>query len=153
MSFVFAGDWMGFNPESANRGTSGLTPPSAVTAFYHVLATSYMSEMATVLGNTKDAAAFVARHTKILAAYHARFYDASVGGYSPCVEGAVIPPPCKVCIMHCYSTSGNGSQTSNSMVRHERQTKSARAWGGGGGAKGGFTERHTREDTARCTQV
>ena len=81
---------MGFNPESANRGTSGLTPPSAVTAFYHVLATSYMSEMATVLGNTKDAAAFVARHTKILAAYHARFYDASVGGSSPCVEGAVV---------------------------------------------------------------
>ena len=37
------GDWMGFNPESGNGGSSRLTPQEPVTAFYHVLAAKCVS--------------------------------------------------------------------------------------------------------------
>jgi hypothetical protein len=79
------GDWMGFNPESHNSGSSHLTPPESVTAFYHVLAMQYMSEVAGAIGKDGESAALAARHKKAQAAYHARFYDAKAGGYSPCM--------------------------------------------------------------------
>lgn len=80
------GDWMGFNPESHNGGSSQLTPRDAVTAFHHVLAMKYMAEMATALGKTADAAELMANHTRGVAAYHKRYYNETVGGYSPCAE-------------------------------------------------------------------
>ena len=79
------GDWMGFDPESGNGGGSKFTPPPLITAFYHVTAQLYMSEIATVLGESADAAKYAAAHTSGQKAWHARFYDAEVGGYAPCL--------------------------------------------------------------------
>ena len=36
------GDWMGFNLDSGNQGSSALTPPAAVTAFYYVRASQLL---------------------------------------------------------------------------------------------------------------
>jgi hypothetical protein len=76
---------MGFDPESGNGGGSKFTPPPLITAFYHVTAQLYMSEIATVLGESADAAKYAAAHTSGQKAWHARFYDAEVGGYAPCL--------------------------------------------------------------------
>jgi hypothetical protein len=58
------GDWMGFNPESHNSGSSALTPRDSVTAFYHVLAMQYLAQVAEAVGETSDAASLLARHKK-----------------------------------------------------------------------------------------
>ena len=100
------GDWMGFNPESGNRGGSTLTPPASITAFYHVTAMLYMSEIATAIGKPYVASTLISQHAKGQAAYHARFYNATVGGYSPCSSANPV----------CHGTSYAGSQTSNSMA-------------------------------------
>lgn len=102
------GDWMGFDPESGNGGGSKLTPPDAITAFYHVTAMLHMSEIAAAIGDTKTAAGFVAQHAKGQAAYHKRYYNATAGGYSPCTDTQAEPI--------CHGTSASGSQTSNSMA-------------------------------------
>ena len=98
---------MGFNPGSANGGSSSLTPRGSVTAFYHVLAARYLSHIAGALGRTDDAAKWRQRFEKGKAAFHDRYYSATAGGYSPCVEAANT---------RCYGTSANGSQTSNAMA-------------------------------------
>jgi hypothetical protein len=99
------GDWMGFHPASGNGGSSPMTPPPAVTAFYHVLAKRYLAEIATATGHSADAAAYTRGYTHGQAAYHARFYSEMAGGYSPCALGT-----------NCYGTSKHGSQASNSMA-------------------------------------
>ena len=101
------GDWMGFDPESGNGGASKFTPPPLITAFYHTLAQQYMGEIATVLGKAADAAKYKATHTKLVSAWHTRFYDPEAGGYAPCKELT------KVGV--CHGTSAHGSQTSNSL--------------------------------------
>jgi alpha-L-rhamnosidase len=100
------GDWMGFNPGSANQGSSSLTPKDSVTAFYHVLASGYMATIAAAIGEKSDAAAWAQKHENLQRAYHKRFYDASAGGYSPCDNQHTA----------CYNTSARGSQTSNAMA-------------------------------------
>jgi alpha-L-rhamnosidase len=98
------GDWMGFNPESGNGGSSKLTPRDSVTAFYHVLAMKYLGEIASAIGEDADAIALAARYSKGQAAYHARYWDASKGCYNPCTGPT------------CHGTSSAGSQTTNSMA-------------------------------------
>lgn len=100
------GDWMGFDPESGNGGGSKLTPPASITAFYHVTAMLHFSEIAGAIGETGVAAQYAAQHAKGQAAYHARFYNATVGGYNPCSSDNPV----------CHGTSSAGSQTSNSMA-------------------------------------
>ena len=77
----------------------------SVTAFYHVLAARHLSEIAAALGKATDAATWRGRFAKGKAAFHARYYSAAAGGYSPCVEGP----------SHCYGTSANGSQVGRVM--------------------------------------
>lgn len=77
---------MGFDPESGNGGSSKVTPPPLATAFVHVQAQLFMSEIAAAIGETADAARFTAAHAKLKAAFHARFYDPEAGGYAPCVD-------------------------------------------------------------------
>ena len=77
---------MGFNPASGNGGSSRLTPQESVTAFFHVLAMQYLGEIATAIGEAADASALQVQHQKGVAAYHARYYNAKVGGYSPCID-------------------------------------------------------------------
>ena len=114
------GDWMGFDPESHNSGSSALTPQSSVTAFYHVLSQQYMATIASAIGNRQDAAKFSAAHRKLRAMYHQRYFNASVGGYSPCVGDS---PPAGVVSRNprqpmsnrsCHGTSSHGSQVSHS---------------------------------------
>ena len=104
LSTACYGDWMGFKPESGNGGSSALTPRGAVSAFYHVLASLHLSQIAGALGHAADAAKWEAQYEKGKTTYHARYYSEEVGGYSPCVDSA------------CHGTSRNGSQTSNSMA-------------------------------------
>lgn len=66
------GDWMGFNPESGNRGSSHLTPQDSVTAYHHTLAASYMHEISTAIGNATAAAAYLAKYNALRVAYHKR---------------------------------------------------------------------------------
>lgn len=100
------GDWMGFNPSSGNHGSSPVTPAGSATAFYHVLARKYMATIAEALGNTDEAEYWAKLHSEGVQAYHARYFNATVGGYSPCVDGATA----------CFGTSSRGSQTSNAMA-------------------------------------
>ena len=79
----------------------------SVTAFYHVLAAKQLAEIAEALGMHADSEKWAKQHAAGQAAYHARFYDASVGGYSPCVSTLKTS---------CHNTSARGSQTSNSMA-------------------------------------
>jgi alpha-L-rhamnosidase len=106
------GDWMGFDPESRNSGSSALTPQSSVTAFYHVLAQDYMATIAEALGKTEQHAKWTAAHKKLKAAFHLRYFNSTVGGYSPCVadkapSGVVWP---KAANRSCHGTSAAGSQ-------------------------------------------
>ena len=55
----------GFKPESGNGGGSLLTPGDSVTAFYHVLAAKYLSEIAAAIGERSDAASLTAEHTAL----------------------------------------------------------------------------------------
>lgn len=100
------GDWMGFGPESGNRGIfkHPLTPLESVTAFYHVLAMRYMAELGSAVGDVKGAAARQAQHERGVRAWHTRFFSSEHGGYSPCASTTL-----------CYGTSRNGSQTSNAL--------------------------------------
>lgn len=100
------GDWMGFNIDTGNSRSSALTPRAAVTAFYHVRASQLLSEVAAALGNATEAARHAANFEQGQGAYHARFYSAAAGGYSPCDPAATT----------CAGTSFNGSQTSNAMA-------------------------------------
>ena len=45
-----------------------------------------LTKIAAAIGETADAARFTAAHTKLKAAFHARFYDPEAGGYAPCVD-------------------------------------------------------------------
>ena len=185
------GDWMGFDPEAHNSGSSALTPQSSlllgggggglrsaerravlyralsptgpspvsplppptlivlerggggacahgtghaavpsffvrvfpgVTAFYHVLATQYMSTIASALGKAADSAKWAASHSALLKVYHARYFNATAGGYSPCVGDR--PPAAMsshnpkqpMSARSCHGTSSAGSQTSNAMA-------------------------------------
>ena len=116
------GDWMGFDPESRNSGSSSLTPQSSVTAFVHVLAMEYMSTIASALGNTADAAKWTKLHKHGQEMYHLRYFNASVGGYSPCIGGMAPPgmsshnPKEPMSNRSCHGTSSRGSQTSNAMA-------------------------------------
>ena len=101
------GEWMGFNPGSGNRGGSSLTPPGSVSAYVHVLAKLYMSEIAGALGNQSGADTWAAAYQSARATYHERFFSAAQGGYSPCVNSSKTL---------CYGTSSRGSQTSNAMA-------------------------------------
>jgi hypothetical protein len=118
------GDWMGFNPDSSNRGSAALTPGEATAAFHHVLTRRYMAELAGALhdGNSSflpagEAAKWEARFSAGVAAYHARFFNATAGGYSPCVNNiAPGPPPHGKPPASCHGTSAHGSQCSNAMA-------------------------------------
>ena len=109
------GDWMGFNPESHNSGSSALTPTAAVTAFYHVLSRQYMSVIAAALGDDEEAKHWGTLRNEGVRAYHKRFYNATAGGYNPCVndlpQWSVHHPNTT-----CHGTSAHGSQTSNAMA-------------------------------------
>ena len=100
------GDWMGFKPESGNGGGSLLTPAASVTAFYHVLAMKFLGEIAAALGDP-SASTWMAKYAKGQKAYHARFYDFEVGGYSPCKS----PPPPPEPRISCASGSHIDSVT------------------------------------------
>ena len=118
-----AGDWMGVNPDSGNHGSSHLTPPAAATAFVHVLARGYMSTVSQAIGMpSNETAKWDALYKAGQAAYHARYYNATVGGYSPCINNE---PPYQVAMTEdaptqtagtCFNTSSRGSQTSNAMA-------------------------------------
>jgi hypothetical protein len=116
------GDWMGFDPDSRNSGSSSLTPQSSVTAFVHVLAMSYMVDIASALGNATDASKWAQQHKRAQEMYHLRYFNATVGGYSPCV-GDRPPramsshnPKQPMSNRSCHGTSAAGSQTSNAMA-------------------------------------
>jgi hypothetical protein len=94
---------MGFNPESSNSGPSKLTPPEAATAFHHVLAMRYLSEIASAIGKTEDSATLIEQHAKGQAAYHARFYDAKKQAYSPCMDHINATGTCTV-TSGCFNT-------------------------------------------------
>ena len=111
------GDWMGFNPESTNSGGSALTPNTATSAFYHVLSRRYMAELAQALGRpAAEQAEWRAKYEAGQAAYHAAFFNATAGGYSPCINDA---PPVGTAARRpstCHGTSAHGSQCSNAMA-------------------------------------
>ena len=77
---------MGFDPDSGNSGSSSLTPQASVTAFYHVLAREYMATITAALGKTEESAKWAAAHKKGQEVYHTRYFNETVGGYSPCVD-------------------------------------------------------------------
>jgi hypothetical protein len=116
------GDWMGFDPDSRNSGSSSLTPQSSVTAFVHVLAMSYMVDIASALGNATDASKWAQQHKRAQEMYHLRYFNATVGGYSPCVEDrppramSSHNPKQPMSNRSCHGTSAAGSQTSNAMA-------------------------------------
>lgn len=80
-----------------------------MTAFYHVLAAKQLSVVAAALGKPADAEKWAKQHTSGQAAFHKRYYDPAVGGYSPCKDNVVAK-------IMCHNTSAHGSQTSNSMA-------------------------------------
>mmetsp|Transcript_13529 Transcript_13529/g.32030 ORF Transcript_13529/g.32030 Transcript_13529/m.32030 type:complete len:328 (+) Transcript_13529:120-1103(+) len=80
-------------------GVSKRTPPSSVTAFYFVEALRMVGEVAAILGESTDSEKLNYEHQVALKAYHQRYFNATVGCYSP-VDG--IAP--------------YGSQTSNAMA-------------------------------------
>ena len=116
------GDWMGFDPESRNSGSSSLTPQSSVTSFVHVLALDYMATIASALSEASDASKWTQQHRRALKTYHLRYFNATVGGYSPCVGDrpplAVTSPNPRQPMSNrsCHGTSAAGSQTSNAMA-------------------------------------
>ena len=94
------GDWIDPGPSAS----SVVTPSGSVTAFYFVLALKYISEIATALGKASAALSYGIKHNEGVRAYHARFYNAEAGGYSPVVGDTP------------ESNAPNGSQTSNAMA-------------------------------------
>jgi len=116
------GDWMGFDPESRNSGSSSLTPQSSVTAFVHVLAMDYMHTIAAALGNVTDASKWAKQHKHAREMYHLRYFNVTAGGYSPCIgdrppRGMIDPNPHQpMSNRSCHGTSAAGSQTSNAMA-------------------------------------
>jgi alpha-L-rhamnosidase len=99
---------MGVSPSANNQDSSPVTPPAAATAFFHVLAMQYLAVLSQAVGRPANETAYWAqRHSTGQQAYHARFYNATAGGYSPCVGDVD---------SKCFGTSSHGSQTSNAMA-------------------------------------
>ena len=70
------GDWI----DPSGTANSAVTPSGSVTAFYYVMALGQMSEIATALGNTTAATTYGIKHNQGIRAYHARFYNDTIGG-------------------------------------------------------------------------
>ena len=109
------------HPAAGSSGSSSLTPQASVTAFYHVLAQRYMATVAAALGKGADSKKWAAAHDTLLAAYHHRYFNASVGGYSPCVHdrppaGTTGGGKTPMANRSCHGTSSKGSQTSNALA-------------------------------------
>lgn len=103
---------MGTNPDKGNHGSSALTPPGQVTAFYHVLAMQYMVTISEALGKNNETKYWQSRNAKAKQSYHIRFFNKSASGYSPCINN--VSPYDQGST--CFGTSSAGSQTSNSMT-------------------------------------
>jgi alpha-L-rhamnosidase len=65
-----------------------------------------MATIAAAIGESTDATTWAQKHTSGQRAYHTRFYNSTVAGYSPCDNQHAA----------CYNTSAHGSQTSNAMA-------------------------------------
>eukprot|EP01051_Picozoa_sp_SAG22_P000174 SAG22_NODE_3_length_48349_cov_158.681180_35_plen_180_part_00 len=83
----------------------------------------YMSTIAAALGNTADATKYSKMHSHGQQMYHVRYYNSTVGGYSPCVDDrppAAMGPPRNpkqsMSNRTCHGTSSAGSQTSNALA-------------------------------------
>ena len=85
-------------------GPCARSPANQVGAFYFVQGLGFLAELAQVLGKAADAVHWAALHTKAVADFHRRFYDARVGGYSPTLRSGNQP------------AETSGSQTSNAMA-------------------------------------
>ena len=109
------GDWV--DPGGHNPST--VTPAGSVSAFYFAQAYGQLSEIAAALGNAADATAYGTKHNVAVRAYHARYYDAQAGGYSPVVGQPTGSP----------NNAPNGSQTSNAMALTLGAPQSADATG------------------------
>lgn len=89
------GDWVCVNAS----GGCPRTPASMVTAFYYVQALGFLAELAVPAGRpAAEAQSWGIQHNQGVRAFHAKFYNATAGGY------AVAPG------------EPRGSQTSNSMA-------------------------------------
>eukprot|EP01044_Picomonas_judraskeda_P010835 COSAG03_NODE_1427_length_4098_cov_2.188797_4_plen_219_part_00 len=88
------GDWVCVG----SGGGCPRTPADSVSAFYFVQALGFLSEIATVIGKDADAAAWTKEHLAGVEAWHHKYYNATVGTYSPCAAEPF------------------GSQTSNAMA-------------------------------------
>eukprot|EP00656_Telonema_subtile_P057673 TRINITY_DN9541_c0_g2_i4.p1 TRINITY_DN9541_c0_g2~~TRINITY_DN9541_c0_g2_i4.p1 ORF type:complete len:563 (+),score=74.38 TRINITY_DN9541_c0_g2_i4:1409-3097(+) len=88
------GDWVCVGAD----GGCPRTPAGSVSSFYHALAYGYLEDIAVAIGNTTGASLWRSKHGTAVKAWHSRYYNSTVGGYSP-VDG-----------------EPRGSQTSNSMA-------------------------------------
>ena len=89
------GDWVC----AGAHGGCPRTPASMVTAFYYVQALGFLAELAVPAGRpAAEVQSWAVRHNEGVRAFHAKFYNANVSGYSP------------------EDGEPRGSQTSNSMA-------------------------------------
>jgi hypothetical protein len=94
------GDWI-----DTNFPGPQLTPIPSVSAFYWLLDLQYMLEIAEVLQLDDDAQQFAAQLSKGCAAYHERFYNATVNGYGLGSQvGRSCPLLCHyIVVVHTYT--------------------------------------------------
>ena len=74
------------------------TPADSVSAFYFVQALGFLAEIAAIIGKPADAADWDKQHVAAVAAWHKKYYNSTLGTYSPCAAEPL------------------GSQTSNAMA-------------------------------------